>query len=199
LWEGGVRVPGLVEWPARIKQPRVIATPCGTVDILPTVLAAAGVDYPQAGRPLDGESLLPLLDGKAAERTKPLGFWSYRSRGKGMKSSDILRELEQADPQGTGAGQPAISPDEEQAFAARYPSEEFPDHAAWVDGRYKLHRLPGGKGDATYELYDLVADANETKDLAAAEPERVKTMAAALEAWQRSVLNSLNGGDDGAP
>jgi arylsulfatase A-like enzyme len=200
LWEGGIRVPGLLEWPGRVKEPRVVTVPCGTVDILPTVLAAAGVDYPQAGRPLDGESLLPIIDGKATERTKPLGFWTYISRGKGMKSSNILQELEKADPTGTGGGMPPLSDDEKKAFAAKYPSEEFPGHAAWVDGRYKLHRLPKGKqgGDA-FELYDLVDDANETNDLAGAQPERVKAMASTLEAWQRSVLHSLNGGDDDAP
>lgn len=200
LWEGGLRVPGLVEWPARVKQPRVVAAPCGTVDILPTVLAAAGIDYPQAGRPLDGESLLPLIDGATDRRTKPLGFWTYPNRGKGMKSGDILRELKQADPAGTGAGLPPLSADEVQAFATKYPTAEFPGHAAWTDDRYKLHRIPQTQGNGDrFELYDLVADAAETNDLAAAQPERVKAMAAALEAWQRSVLNSLNGGDDGAP
>lgn len=37
LWEGGVRVPCLVEWPARITQPFTSETPCSTLDIYPTV------------------------------------------------------------------------------------------------------------------------------------------------------------------
>ncbi len=40
LWEGGLRVPGLVEWPARIPQPFVSQMPCCTSDIYPTVLEA---------------------------------------------------------------------------------------------------------------------------------------------------------------
>lgn len=81
--------------------------------------------------------------------------------------------------------------------ARRYPIDEFPGHAAWVDGRYKLHRLPGDK-EPTFELYDLIADAAEAHDLASSEPRRVADMRAALDRWQRSVLHSLNGGDDRA-
>jgi arylsulfatase A-like enzyme len=42
LWEGGLRVPGIVEWPARITKPFSSATPCSTLDIYPTVLEATG-------------------------------------------------------------------------------------------------------------------------------------------------------------
>jgi len=58
IYEGGLRVPGLLEWPSRLKQPRRTAVPCTTSDILPTVLDAAGVPLPEH-RPLDGVSLLP--------------------------------------------------------------------------------------------------------------------------------------------
>ncbi len=42
IYEGGLRVPGLMEWPARLKQPRVVTIPCGTVDIYPTLIEIAG-------------------------------------------------------------------------------------------------------------------------------------------------------------
>src|SRR5690606_34398092 len=38
LREGGIRVPAIIEWPAVIKSPRTVKTPCGTVDIYPTIL-----------------------------------------------------------------------------------------------------------------------------------------------------------------
>jgi hypothetical protein len=89
--------------------------------------------------------------------------------------------------------------DEREAFATKYPTDEFPFGAAWLDGNYKLHRLGGtAAGTGKLELYNLDTDAAEANDLAKSEPERVKRMSAALEAWQRSVLNSLNGGDYGA-
>src|SRR5207248_8300258 len=94
VYEGGLRVPGLMEWPARLKQPRVINMPCGTIDIFPTVLEVAGVQAPN-DRPLDGISLVPLLDGRMSERSKPVGFWHYAIRGIGVNSSKLLADLAQ--------------------------------------------------------------------------------------------------------
>lgn len=73
LYEGGIRVPGLIEWPARVKPARTSAFPSVTSDYLPTVLEILGLPAP-ADRPIDGISLLPLLDGKATERPRPIAF-----------------------------------------------------------------------------------------------------------------------------
>ena len=77
LWEGGLRVPGLVEWPARITKPFVSTTPCSTLDIYPTVLEASGVVAQNQIQPLDGVSLIPLFDHQTEARTKPLPFWNH--------------------------------------------------------------------------------------------------------------------------
>jgi arylsulfatase A-like enzyme len=74
LYEGGVRVPGLLVWPARVKAPRVVTQPCVSSDYFPTVLDALGLPLPK--RPIDGISLLPLIDGKQQSRPKPIGFES---------------------------------------------------------------------------------------------------------------------------
>ena len=76
LWEGGLRVPGIVEWPARIPRPAVSAVPCSTLDIYPTVLAATGAIAVHQIQPLDGISLLPVFDGKAGPRPQALPFWN---------------------------------------------------------------------------------------------------------------------------
>ncbi len=73
LYEGGIRVPGLLEWPGRIPKPRKLSTPAVTSDILPTVLAALGLE-PPADRPLDGVDLMPMIDGEQAERGSPIAF-----------------------------------------------------------------------------------------------------------------------------
>ena len=77
--EGGISTPMIARWPTQIKAPRTIHTPCHVIDLLPTILEAAGVPYPAefGGSPiqaLDGESLLPLMDGKDWSREKPLFF-----------------------------------------------------------------------------------------------------------------------------
>jgi len=77
LWEGGIRVPGIVEWPARIKKPRVCDTPVVTSDFLPTLAELLKVDLSDQARPLDGLSLMPLIAGEVPTRTKPIGFWHH--------------------------------------------------------------------------------------------------------------------------
>ncbi|MEY2878531.1 MAG: hypothetical protein RLZZ15_911 [Verrucomicrobiota bacterium] len=70
LYEGGIRVPFLVRWPARLPAGRVVDTPVISLDVTATALAAAGVG---ADSDADGANLLPLLLGPAtpapAERT----------------------------------------------------------------------------------------------------------------------------------
>ncbi len=73
LWEGGIRVPGLLEWPDRFPQPKTVAAPCATQDTLPTVLDYLGLPEP-AVRPQDGMSLRPLLEDRRRERNRPISF-----------------------------------------------------------------------------------------------------------------------------
>jgi arylsulfatase A-like enzyme len=75
LLEGGIRVPGLVEWPARIKPGRNTDIPCVTSDYLPTILDLLNTK-PITDRPIDGISLVPLFDEKMAKRDRPIGFES---------------------------------------------------------------------------------------------------------------------------
>jgi len=74
LWEGGVRVPGIVEWPARISKPFISGLPCSTLDMYPTILAATGAAAPKQIQPLDGVNLLPLFDQQMTKREKPIPF-----------------------------------------------------------------------------------------------------------------------------
>jgi arylsulfatase A-like enzyme len=68
LYEGGIRVPGLLVWPGRIPAGGVSDVPAITHDYLPTLMEIWGLDesaYP-AGRPLDGRSLMPVVRGEDA-------------------------------------------------------------------------------------------------------------------------------------
>jgi arylsulfatase A len=75
LWEGGIRVPGIMRWPKHIKPGSVDKTPAGVVDILPTVCAVTGTSLPK-DRTIDGVSLINLFNGKPLIRNKPL-YWFY--------------------------------------------------------------------------------------------------------------------------
>ena len=77
LYEGGVRVPGIVEWPGGIAAGRSTNVAAVTSDYLPTILDLIGAPLPQS-RPLDGVSLKPVLLGQPFQRKKPIGFQSGR-------------------------------------------------------------------------------------------------------------------------
>lgn len=63
LFEGGIRSPFFIRWPAQLKGGRAIAGPAAHVDLLPTLLHACGLPKPSDLR-LDGRSLLPALRGE---------------------------------------------------------------------------------------------------------------------------------------
>ncbi len=85
MWEGGIRVPGIIEWPARIK-PGVTDVPAGVTDIFPTLveLLDVKIEHPV---PLDGISLVPLIDGKMKVRPQPMGFWQFAGDQKKLTSN----------------------------------------------------------------------------------------------------------------
>ncbi|MBK1832200.1 sulfatase-like hydrolase/transferase [Verrucomicrobiaceae bacterium R5-34] len=72
-YEGGIRVPGLVRWPGKIKPGTVSDVPVVGTDIFSTVLDIVGVPLPD-DRTIDGVSMVPAFAGKPVERKIPL-FW----------------------------------------------------------------------------------------------------------------------------
>lgn len=74
LWEGGIRMPGIVRWPGHIEPGSTIDTPVSGLDLLPTFCAIVGIAPPR-DRAIDGENILPVLEGHVSTRTKPLFWW----------------------------------------------------------------------------------------------------------------------------
>lgn len=71
--EGGIRVPGIIRWPGKIKAGSVSDTPVIGSDIFTTICDIIGIPLPQ-DRTIDGASLLPLFANKPVERPQPL-YW----------------------------------------------------------------------------------------------------------------------------
>jgi arylsulfatase A-like enzyme len=151
LWEGGIRVPGIIEWPGRINPGRRSDFVSGTSDIYPTIEALMAKKDPAKPHPIDGVSLLPLFDEEVNKRSKPLGF---KHRGGGL---------------------------------------------AWIDGRWKLHRVekyaPRHYEENAIILNDLVEDVHEDKDISEQHPDRTERMTRQVLEWEGSVQNSAQGGD----
>ena len=81
LWEGGIHVPGLLEWPARIKPGTVTTVPCSTLDYFPTTLDVLGFKMKGQPEPIDGVSLVPLFEGQMKERPVPIPFETLGGTG----------------------------------------------------------------------------------------------------------------------
>lgn len=77
LLEGGLRIPAIVSWPARIPAGRTSQQVTANMDWLPTLLAAAGTS-PDPAYPPDGMDLLPHLTEDAPVRERKL-FWRYKA------------------------------------------------------------------------------------------------------------------------
>lgn len=77
FFEGGIRVPMLVKWPAQIAAGTVIDRPVGHIDLMPSLAAVAGAPLPE-GVVIDGRNIFPLALGRAQDFTRPNDalFWS---------------------------------------------------------------------------------------------------------------------------
>lgn len=75
-WEGGIRVPFLVQWKGKLPAAKVYNQPVIQLDIFPTSLAAAGVT-PQTEWKLDGTNLLPYLEGKETGTPHAALYWRF--------------------------------------------------------------------------------------------------------------------------
>ncbi len=78
VWEGGVRMPAIVQWTGKVPANKVIDQPSISYDWLPTFASAAGVAIPAR---IDGVSLLPQLTGKGTQ-PQSLVYIEYENNGK---------------------------------------------------------------------------------------------------------------------
>ena len=143
VFEGGLRVPGIIEWPGVI-QPRVTNYPACVMDLFPTVADIVGLPESVMTKPIDGLSLKPLFAKELSKRQAPIGF--------------------------------------------RYQAKR-----ALVDDRFKLltNNFNGGK----FELYDLIADPKESRDLSTDQPEVFARMKQQLLDWNAGMDASFAGKD----
>lgn len=82
VFEGGIRVPGIVSWPDRIKPGQTTDVPWTNMDLLPTICAVTGTAIP-SDRTLDGADASALLLGRATEVKRTMPIWFTSARGPG--------------------------------------------------------------------------------------------------------------------
>lgn len=192
IYEGGIRVPGIIEWPARLARPRASNVNTVTSDILPTLCDLAGQPLP--ARPLDGISLKPLLDGTMTERPRPIGFWNGLPRpARGTAEPYLEPELQKGTTPVAKLQDGVATRNFENYRHPKIEPKDYNGPRAWLDGRYKL--VIDGAPRSGRELFDVRADPAEKNNLLEAQPELAARLERELRAWQESVLHSLTGAD----
>jgi len=191
IYEGGLRVPGIIEWPARKLKGRT-GVPVSTCDMYPTLMAMAGVEL-AAPHPLDGIDVSDIIAGKVERRSKPMGFWHGFQGGQSTRSDQIQKAVMEKQQAGTPVPHDAPRMRKDVDGFPQFPEDAAKGRAAWNDWPWKLHRINGKR----FELYNLTDDPMETTDVSS-RPEhrqRLGRMKRELDAWMRSVVRSLNGKD----
>lgn len=193
IYEGGLRIPGILEWPARELQGRT-SVPVATFDIYPTLMAMAGVKL-VAPHPLDGIDASGIIAGEVEKRGEPMGFWHRFQNGQSTWSDDILKAIMEKQKAGAPLPHAPARMKKDVDEFPQFPGDTTTGHAAWTDWPWKLHRIDGEK----FELYDLESDPMETEDVSSrpGNRERLARMKGELEQWMRSVVGSINGDDYG--
>jgi len=180
VFEGGIRVPGVVRWPGKLKHR--INEDCfvhGT-DWFPTLLAAAGIDVPPHLK-LDGQNVLPQLLGDE-EHAHPKRFWQWNRYAPEITCNIAMRD----------GNWKLVRPPIKEAMAINRDDwntdrivERNPEAYTEFDkSPFPLRELPPPVPPL---LFDLSNDPCEKTDLAAQHPQRVSQMLTELEAWFNEV------------
>lgn len=152
IWDGGIKVPGIIRWPGVVKAGRTTGTPAGVVDMLPTLCKVAGIQSP-GDRTIDGVDLTPLLRGDDFTRDTPLYWFFYR-----------------ADPQ--------LALRDGDWTLIGWIDDPVEKRTHWLssaDMPFIKQSLP-----TRFALYNVREDPGQKNDLAEAEPARLEAMKAAL-------------------
>ena len=196
VYEGGTLVPGLIEWPGRIAQPRRTSVRATTSDLLPTLCALVGRPLPD--RPLDGVDLSGAIDGTSTARPGPLFFWQYDVGRLGRSKLEpwIDPELQKGTTPLVKRSGGKATRDFTNFRLSAITSDDERGPRAIIDGDYKLvvHEQKGSD-TVRRELFDLATDPGEKHDLIGQQAAVAEKLQARLAEWQRSVLRSLGGAD----
>lgn len=164
VYEGGIRVPGILRWKGRVKPNQTLDTPVSSVDLLPTLCELAEIPLP-TGKVLDGTSLVPLLHEEKLSRSKPL-FWHYYG--------------------GTGNRQVALRDGDWKVVAYWDGPANMP-----TGGSLRPGVVPALKSSKLihFELYNLKNDLAEHHDLASQESERLNKLSQLTQQMYSEVIN----------
>jgi arylsulfatase A len=160
IWDGGIRVPGIMRWPGHIKPGTLSAEPLSAIDILPTICEISGISPPD-DRTIDGTSILPVFEGKTIRRKTPLFWFFYRvAPSLAMREGDwmLIGYLEK--------------PNYEFTHPLRPPDITYIKNSKIV----------------RFALFNIREDIGQKRDISQQQPERLRQMREKMIALHREVL-----------
>ena len=180
VYEGGVRLPMVLRWPNGIAAAGQRDELVHFNDWLPTLAAVAGADVTELE--LDGVNALPLLQGDAAD-VPDVRFWQWNRYTPIVDGNAAMRDGNWKLVRPAIAAAMEVTP---RDLMLDIDSKNRPDeYAAILDEPEPQRDLT--VAPAPSQLFDIAADPAEEHDLAAARPERVQRMEAALARWFEEV------------
>jgi arylsulfatase A len=167
LYEGGIRVPGMVRWPGRIK-PRISDEPNSTLDVLPTICELIGAELPN-DRATDGASIANhLLYGKSIKRKRPL-YWQYEYPREYESTGQGYERRLNGQKTKTLKNRPHVAIRQDDYVLLGYDSRQF--------------KLPD-----SFKMFNVVKDPEQQIELSRKEPNRFSAMKSKLI----SMYNDVN-------
>jgi arylsulfatase A-like enzyme len=163
--------------------------------MFPTLCELAGQPLPN--RPLDGISLVSLIDGKMRRRPSPIFFWSFNT-GRAFRG-DPKPYIDPKLQEGTTPLVKMMAGKYTRSFRnlhyEKISEQDFGGARTVLGNRYKLVVDAQSGKKSTIELFDLRNDPAEKQNLIKSHKIIAKRMEKQLRDWQQSVLKSLTGAD----
>ncbi|MCA9059247.1 MAG: sulfatase-like hydrolase/transferase [Planctomycetaceae bacterium] len=150
IYDGGIRVPGIVRWPGHVAAGSVSDEPVCGIDMLPTICEIAEIAPPR-NRTLDGCSFAPVFSGGSVNRTKPL-YWQFNRARSAAKVA--IRDGDWKLVAGLNVTPPSAGADITMEEMVQIRQAELTD----------------------FELYNLKDDVAEISNLASGEPEKLEEL-----------------------
>lgn len=164
-WEGGTRVPCIMRWPGKIPAGTESQTMLVNIDIFPTIAKLVGAKLPD--HRIDGMDVWPIISSKNPTKNPHEAYWFYYEQNQlqSVVSGDGRWKLQLPHTYRTLAGGPGGT--------------------NGIPANYEQRKM-----DAS-ELYDLVSEISETKNIAEKNPEMVKRLEAEAERAREELGDSL--------
>ncbi|MEJ2202709.1 MAG: sulfatase-like hydrolase/transferase [Gemmatimonadota bacterium] len=161
-FEGGPRVPAIMRWPGRIPTGSISGELASTLDVLPTIAAITGAALPN--RPIDGVSMLPLLEGSVGRGPRSSFLYYYAGELRAVREGRWKRVF-------------------------RHVTRSYVGVEPGRDGHPGPYAFP----EVPSALYDLESDPAETTDVAAEHPDVVARLDALAEDARAALGDRLRG------